>query len=98
MLQSKIKELINKQLDVQYLVLENESHLHAGDAPESHFKLTLATNNFNGLAKVKRHQLIYKVLVELMPKFHALAMHLYTESEWAKVNEVPKSPECMGGR
>jgi len=96
-LQSLIESEIKKGFSVFHLVLENESHMHSRGEPESHFKLVLVSNDFKGLAKVKRHQSVYKVLSELMPKFHALALHLYTEDEWEVLHELPSSPLCGGG-
>ena len=96
MLGLKIEKTIRDTFNVNYLELENESHMHSGEATESHFKLTLVSNDFEGVAKVKRHQLIYKALNQLMPLFHALALHLYTQEEWSQIKQRPDSPACMG--
>ena len=96
MLQEKIEDRLKSEFNIISLALENESHMHSGNAPESHFKLTLVTDDFKEVSKVKRHQSVYRALNELMPQFHALAMHLYTQDEW-EIVEVPVSPKCMGG-
>ncbi|GAB6069598.1 BolA family transcriptional regulator [Thiomicrorhabdus hydrogeniphila] len=98
MIQPQIEQAINTHFDVQFMELLNESHMHSGPAPESHFKLTLVSTSFDGLNKVKRQQAIYKVLVDLMPQFHALALHTYTPAEWLEAEQnAPKSPKCTGG-
>jgi len=96
-LKEKIERAISDSFKVSHLSLVNESHMHSGNATESHFKLTLVTDDFKGLSKVKRHQAVYQVLSELMPEFHALAMHLYAQDEWAELTQVPESPKCAGG-
>lgn len=97
-LQQQIENKLNSAFEVAYLVLENESHMHSGPAEESHFKLTLVSDAFEGLSKVKRHQAVYKALVEEMPKFHALALHTFSLEEWRASPEVAESPVCGGGR
>ena len=87
---------VRSSMDVQYLQLFNESHMHAGPSTDSHFKLVLVSDGFNGMSKVKRHQFIYGVLKdELAGPVHALALHLYTPQEWDQTN-VPDSPMCAG--
>ncbi len=96
-LQQKIETEILNKLAVKKLILENESHQHSGNAPESHFKMILVSDDFDGLSKVKRHQMVYKVLNDLMPLFHALALHTFTTAEWTvNINNLD-SPVCSGG-
>jgi BolA protein len=79
-----------------YLELINESHMHAGPRTDSHFKLVAVATAFEGLNKVKRHQLVYRLLgSELAGPVHALALHLYTPAEWEN-QAVPASPLCAG--
>lgn len=95
----RLETLIRAELAVDALALENESHMHAGPASESHFKLALVSPEFIGMSKVKRHQRVYGIVAELMQNpIHALALHLYSPEEWASLSgEVPLSPNCMGG-
>lgn len=98
MIQPQIEQLITDNFDITFMELLNESHMHAGPAPESHFKLTLVSADFEGLARVKRQQAIYKLLSDLMPQFHALALHTFTPEEWQqKGQQIPASPKCGGG-
>ena len=82
----------------EHLELLNESHMHAGLATDSHFNLILVSQAFEGLKKVQRHQAVYKVLAEeLAGPVHALALHLYSRTEWdISAKEIQKSPYCEG--
>lgn len=77
--------------------LVNESHGHNVAAnSETHFKLTLVSERFQGLRAVQRHQLVYGLVnAEWQSGLHALAMHLYSPDEWS--GNSPESPACMGG-
>eukprot|EP00980_Cylindrotheca_fusiformis_P009677 scaffold2141_cov120-Cylindrotheca_fusiformis.AAC.12 len=68
------------------LELIDNSHQHAGDAGndvdgESHFELKIVAEAFDGLNLVKRHQLIYMMLGDLMPQIHALQIQSLTPEE-----------------
>ena len=74
------KQLIEerlKQLNPLQLTLLDESHQHVGHpgaaTGASHFHLTIMSAAFLGLSLVKRHQLIYQLLEDLIPhEVHAL--------------------------
>lgn len=93
-------ELIQKKLDVlqpHIVDVINESHLHAGPATTSHFKLIVVSDQFDGLRPVARHQRVYGLLAdELAGPIHALALHLYTPDEFQSA-QIPLSPNCLGG-
>lgn len=100
---AKVEDAIRSKLEaafaVEYLLLENESDQHSGPAGrESHFKITLVSEDFAGLLPVKRHQKIYALLAEeKASSVHALALHLYTPQEWQVKNQQrPDSPNCLG--
>mgnify|MGYP003553641289 CR=1 FL=1 len=64
----------------------------------SHFKLVIVSDTFEGMRKVQRHQKLYQLFAnDLKNGIHALALHLYTKSEWESLGEAfPKSPNCLG--
>lgn len=97
--QQIIEEKVTTDLDAAVCLVENESHMHGGSATESHFKLTLVSDYFSGMPRVKRHQHIYQLLKdELQGGVHALALHLYSAEEWReRGEEVADSPDCRGG-
>ncbi|WP_430462110.1 BolA family protein [Thalassolituus sp. LLYu03] len=84
-------------LNPVHVELINESHMHAGPATDSHFKLVLVSDAFTGKRAVARHQSVYALVAEeLKGPVHALALHLYTPEEWQTAS-VPASPKCQGG-
>lgn len=99
-IRESIEQLLRDALPVAYLALENESDQHSGPpGRESHFKLVLVSEAFDGLALVKRHQRVYAVLAEILSgPVHALALHTFTPDEWAARGEqAAPSPDCRGG-
>lgn len=98
-LQTQIEHKLDA-LAPSVLRVENESHRHnVPPNSETHFKVTLVSEQLDGLMPVKRHQKVYKLLAdELAGPVHALALHLYTPAEWhARGGERPDSPDCRGG-
>lgn len=94
-----IIQKINSEFSPILFNIENESYMHSsGKGAESHFKLTLVSDKFEGQRAVARHRAVYTCLAdELANGVHALALHLYTQSEWEKIEGiVPKSPNCLG--
>jgi BolA protein len=93
---SQIEELCTKALNFDFISIENESHLHSSSQnTESHFKLILVSNHFLNMSLIKRHRYIYKVLNEIMPKIHALAIHAFTEEEFKNNAVNTNSPDCV---
>ena len=96
--QETIEQKLQQDLSPSILQIENESNQHSGPATESHFKVTVVCDLFDELSRVKRHQHVYKLLAEqLQNEVHALALHLYSASEWEAESAVPDSPNCRGG-
>lgn len=99
-IQQSIEEKLGEQFEGGHLQVANESHMHSVPPnSETHFKVTLISDRFEGQSKVRRHQAIYQALAEEMQGgVHALALHLYTPEEWEQAGgQVPASPNCMGG-
>ena len=98
-MQDQIEQRIRQALPVSYLDVTNESHGHNVPAgSETHFKVVLVSPAFAGLSLVKRHQAVYALVrAELAGGVHALALHTYTDAEWASRDAVPDSPACRGG-
>jgi BolA protein len=78
------------------LEIANESRGHGGyyEGKESHFKVVIVSDIFNGLRAVQRHQKVYAAVGDLLaaPRIHALAIHAYTRDEW--VGQSVDSPQC----
>jgi BolA protein len=99
-LQNIIEQKINDRLKPVYLEVQNESHMHnVPPGSESHFKVTVVSDLFEGKMLIARHRLLNETLAaELAGPVHALSLHTLTPSEWAqKGGQVPRSPPCLGG-
>ena len=96
-----IEEKLLSSLSPIYLDVVNESHQHnVAPGSESHFKVIIVSNEFEGERLIKRHRAVNAILAEeLAEKIHALALHTYTEKEWHDYYEgnTPLSPNCLGG-
>ena len=94
-IQQTIEQKLAAAFAPEFLLVENESHMHSGPATDSPFKVTLAADSFQAKRKVARHQAVYALLqAELAGPVHALALHLYSPDEWAARDEIPESPLC----
>lgn len=97
-MQQTIQAQIEKAYSPSHIEVINESHMHSvPPGSESHFKLVVVSDRFEGMRLVQRHQSIYKVLEETMKLIHALALHTYTPEEWQGKTVAPDSPDCKGG-
>ena len=98
--QAQITERLQTQFALDYLEVLDESHQHNVPAgAESHFKVTLVSEQYIGQSLLKRHRSVYQALAgDIQDAIHALAMHTYTPDEWhAKETQAPASPACRGG-
>ncbi|MAH74178.1 MAG: hypothetical protein CBC09_09515 [Cellvibrionales bacterium TMED49] len=87
-------------LKPRYVDLRNESSMHSvPDLSETHFKLTIVSDDFEGKRHVERHQLVYGLLSDqLSGPVHALSMTTFTLDEWTRNNrDIAKSPRCISG-
>ena len=99
----KIKNLIETKLQAlqpQFLEVINESHKHNVPAgSESHFKVIIVSDEFNGKKLLARHRMVNNILAdELAHSIHALFLHTMTTEEWfEKSGALNNSPPCLGG-
>lgn len=98
--QRRIEARITEVFHPVALQVINESRRHkVPPGSESHFKIILLSEAFNGLRSLQRHQAVYRALGEIMEEIHALALHTWTPQEWAEQhNVVPDTPDCLGRR
>lgn len=98
-LETLLKNSLATALNPSVLELENESHGHnVPKHSETHFRLVIVSEHFDGLSRVKRHQLVYKAADDALKQgVHALAMQCFTESEWDESPARLTSPPCKGG-
>ncbi len=99
----KTQQSIEKKLDTlnpDFLEVLNESHQHnVPPGSESHFRVTVVSEQFNGKMLVARHRLVNQILAdELAGSVHALALHTRTPDEWFESGgSVAESAPCLGG-
>lgn len=98
--QSRIQAQIRDVLAPIHLEVVDESHMHSvPPGAESHFKVLVVSERFEGQGPVARHRAVNRLLAEeLQGGLHALALHTWTPEEWfEKGGEAPASPPCQGG-
>lgn len=80
-----VKDEIEARLTAAFapdeLVVENESHRHAGHAGddgsgESHFRVTIRAAAFAPMGRVDRHRAVHRALGDLTARIHALALDI----------------------
>ncbi|MFQ5755983.1 MAG: BolA family protein [Acidiferrobacterales bacterium] len=100
MTQAVIESKLRQGLDPVHLEVVNESPMHnVPPGSESHFKVTVVAEQFEGKMLVARHRLVNELLAEeLAGPVHALALHTLTPDEWFEASgQSADSPPCMGG-
>ncbi len=87
-LEEEIRACLEAEFPGDEISLEDQSAAHYGHAGAmehggKHFALKLVSSKFTGLSRVKRHQVIYKVLeMQFASKsIHALKLNLLTVEE-----------------
>ena len=76
-----IERTLQERFHPNFLEVIDESSLHAGHAGasesglNSHFRVKIASPDFNGMTRVQRHRLVYDSLQEFLDQgLHALAI------------------------
>ena len=94
-----VEAKVRKGLTPSHLEVINESGNHnVPKGSESHFKLVIVSEKFEGQRTLHRHRMVYSILEqELAGSIHALALHTYTDEQWREIDDAPDSPNCHGG-
>ena len=98
--QQNIETKIAAALEPSHLEVANESHMHSvPPGSESHFRVVVVSERFEGLPLVRRHQTVNQILEqELREGLHALSMQTLTAAEWTRRGgQTRASPACHGG-
>ena len=73
-----IERALREALAPQRLVVQDDSHLHAGHAGARegrHFSVEISAEAFRGQSRLRRHRLVYDAVASLMAQgIHALAI------------------------
>ncbi len=96
-----IQQKIVVNLHPLHLEVINESFLHGRpDSAESHFKVIIVSETFEGKSLLEQQRMVYSLLKEeLQTRIHAFSLKTLTPSQW---QQDPKqtsltSPTCRGG-
>lgn len=98
--QETIEHKLRQELTPLHLEVLNESHMHnVPPGSETHFKVYVVSEAFEGQKRVGRQRTLNRVLAEeLANGVHALSMHTLTPQEWEEQDrETLASPKCLGG-
>ncbi|CAI5743097.1 unnamed protein product [Hyaloperonospora brassicae] len=95
----RIHEKLRTAFAPQHLDVTNESFMHnVPKGSETHFKVVVVTDQFNGKPLLQRHRMVNAVLQqELDEGVHALSILSKTPQQWAANAAVQASPSCRGG-
>ena len=82
----EIEKMLEAALSPSYLLVKDQSHLHAGHAGakegKGHFEVIVVSETFGGLNRIARHRLVYDALGNFMNSdIHALQINALTPSE-----------------
>ncbi|XP_047528736.1 bolA-like protein DDB_G0274169 [Vanessa atalanta] len=97
---NSIRTKLQSALQTKHLEVINESHMHnVPKNAETHFKVVVVSDKFDGLALIKRHRLVNDILKdELQNGVHALSIVAKTPEQWDSSDKVVESsPNCRGG-
>lgn len=106
LIQKSITQKIHSAIPVDFLEIENESSGHHRDPDgETHFRLIVVSNDFQGKSRIDRQRLIMNLLEEERKQgLHALTLRTLTPQEWESEQRQPlgassfgRSPSCRGG-
>jgi len=83
---AEIQRRLESVFSPESLLVEDESHLHAGHAGardgRGHFRVSIVAAAFNGMSALARHRAVYAALGELMQTdIHALAIEAIASDE-----------------
>ena len=94
-----IEAKVRANFDPTRLEVIDESYMHSvPEGAESHFRVLVVSDAFEGKSAVQRHQAVYAVLAEeVQHHIHALGLQTMTPVEWAASQQRNESPECLGG-
>ena len=96
---ASIEKKIAEELSPEVLVVNDDSEKHANHkglhdghagvrSNESHFSVTVVSEQFAGMTPIKRHRLVNSILQkEFDDGLHALQLSTKTPAEWDKANK-----------
>lgn len=86
----RLEAKLTQALAPNSLLIEDESHRHAGHGGshrdgETHFRVSIVSGAFEGKSRIDRQRLVYRLVAEeLAERVHALSLVLRTPAEAAQ--------------
>lgn len=82
----KLKRRLEEAFSPAELLVKDQSQLHVGHEGaregKGHFDLMIVSTKFDGVSRVRRHQMIYDALSDLIESdIHALRIRAFTPAE-----------------
>lgn len=99
-IEAAITSCLKDNLAPVHLEVVNESYMHnVPKGAETHFKILVVSNQFEGQTLIKRHRQVNSLIKErLQDQFpHALSIDAKTPSQWSDEYKLEPSPNCRGG-
>jgi BolA protein len=84
--ETRIRQRLEQSLDPLELLIKDQSQLHVGHEGardgKGHFDITVVSQAFAGVSRVRRHRMVYDALRDLLESdIHALRISAYAPSE-----------------
>jgi len=97
--QQKLTECLTAAFQPNHLDVINESHQHnVPKGSESHFKVIIVSEAFQGQSLLARHRAVNHAAKALLSSIHAFSIKAYTPEEWQQRGQTTDdSPKCRGG-
>lgn len=97
--EERLIQYFQKAFSPTVLEVHNESYLHrVPPNSETHFKVLIVSNTFEGLSRAARHRAVFALTKdEQQNGLHALSLELKTPKEWENQCGMEKisSPPCQ---
>ena len=82
----RIQSLLEAAFEPRYILVKDQSHLHAGHAGardgKGHFDVKVIVSAFAGKNRIERHRMVYAALGDMMETdIHALAINAIATDE-----------------
>jgi len=98
LIQEALTKQITEALQPSVLQVINESYKHnVPKGSESHFKVLVVSEAFDGLAPLARHRLVNSAVKATIPTIHAFSVEAKTPAQYAASPTVAATPNCLGG-
>ena len=97
-IEQEIFDRLNRSFDPTHIEIENDSQHHSGPAKESHFRVLLVSQVFEGVSRLERQRKVVEVLRDLLDgPVHAFSQRLLTPEEAKEKGAIPELSKCLGG-